>query len=286
MARWSNVKTALNGLDAIAEAPQDRQAGRTYLRRPALRGGFELRGVAFAYGDGAPALDIPGIAITPGQSVAVLGANGSGKSTLLKVLSGLYAPAAGRVLIDGVEASQIDPRDLRRNIGWLGQDMRLFTGTLRDNLNLHLLERDEARLMAALDFSGLGPFVRGHPAGLDLPIHDGGEGLSVGQRQSIGWARLWLQDAPVVLLDEPTAAFDQALETALISRLTGWLEGRTAVIATHRMPIVALASRVFVLQNGRLAVDGPRDEVLAHLAGAGPAGRPAVVQGQAAGVPA
>lgn len=283
MARWSNVKAALNGLDAIAGAPQDRAAGRTYLRRERLRGAFELRGVTFAYGDGAPSLDIPGIAITAGQTVAVLGQNGAGKSTLLKLLSGLYAPETGRVLVDGVDMGQIDPRDLRRSIGWLGQDVRLFAGTLRDNLNLHLLERDDPRLMAALDFAGLGPFVRGHPLGLDLPVHDGGEGLSVGQRQSIGWARLWLQDPAVALLDEPTAAFDQPLETALVSRLQGWLAGRTAVIATHRLPIVGLASRVFVLQNGRLAVDGPRDQVMAHLAGRGgaPGARPQVVGGTA-----
>ncbi|MEM9248816.1 MAG: ATP-binding cassette domain-containing protein, partial [Pseudomonadota bacterium] len=284
MARWSNVKTALAGLDAIAEAPQDKAEGRSYLRRGRIRGAYELRGVGYAYGDGAPVLDISGIAITPGQTVAVLGANGSGKSTLLKVLSGLYAPTSGRVLVDGVEMGQIEPRDVRRSIGWLGQDVRLFAGTLRDNLNLHLLEHDEGRLLAALDFAGLGPFVRGHPMGLDLPVLDAGEGLSVGQRQSIGWARLWLQDAPVVLLDEPTAAFDQALETALISRLQRWLDGRTAVVATHRMPIVALADRVVVLQNGRVAVDGPQAEVLAHLSGGATGGaratpRPVVVQG-------
>jgi ATP-binding cassette subfamily C protein LapB len=93
-----------------------------------------------------------------------------------------------------------------------------------------------------------------------------GEGLSVGQRQSIGWARLWLQDPRVVLLDEPTAALDQTLETTLISRLSHWLQGRTALIATHRVPILSLTSRTLILQNGRLAVDGPRDAVLAHLA--------------------
>ncbi len=285
MARWSNVKAALVGLDAIAEAPQDRGVGRTYLRRATLRGAYELRGVSYAYGESAPVLDLSGIAVTPGQTLAVLGANGSGKSTLLKILSGLYAPTGGRILVDGVEMSQIEPRDLRRAIGWLGQDVRLFAGTLRDNLNLHLLEQDEARLLASLDFAGLGPFVRGHPMGLDLPVLDGGEGLSVGQRQSIGWARLWLQGAPVVLLDEPTAAFDQALETALISRLQKWLAQRTAVIATHRLPIVSLADRVIVLQNGRAVVDGPRAQVLEHLSGQSDAGesrpmaRPVVVQG-------
>ena len=121
------------------------------------------------------------------------------------------------------------------------------------------------RLLAALDFAGLGPYVRGHAKGLDLEIRDNGEGLSAGQRQSIGWARIWLQDPCVVLLDEPTAALDTTLETTLVSRLQTWLEGRTAVIATHRVPILALTERTVILQNGRLAVDGPRDAVLKEL---------------------
>lgn len=267
MARWGNVKTALEGLDTIAGAPQEKEEERSYLRREKLDGRFELAEVQFRYDDdGVPTLDVPGVLITPGQSVAVLGANGSGKSTLLKLLSGLYSPDRGRVLVDGTDMNQIDPRDLRRNIGYLSQEVRLLTGTLRDNLNLTMLERDDDRLLAALDFAGLGPFVRGHHKGLDMEIQDGGVGLSVGQRQSIGWARLWLQNPSVVLLDEPTAALDQTLERTLVSRLETWLHGRTAVIATHRMPILQLTNRTLILQSGRMVVDGPREQVLAHLA--------------------
>ncbi len=269
MARWGNVKAALDGLEGLVAAPQDADETRSYLRRDALEGHYELREVKFQYeADGSPTLDIPAVQITPGQHVAVLGSNGAGKSSLLKVLSGLYAPTSGRVLIDGTEMGQIEPRDLRRLIGYLGQDVRLFTGTLRDNLNLNLLERDDTRLMAALDFAGLGQFVKGHHKGLDLEILDGGQGLSIGQRQSIGWARLWLQDPKICLLDEPTAALDQMLESTLVSRLEHWLQGRTAIIATHRVPILSLTQRTLILQNGRMAVDGPRDQVLSHVAGA------------------
>ena len=204
----------------------------------------------------------------------MLGANGSGKSTLLRMLAGLYEPGTGRILLDGLDLHQIHHRDLRRGIGYLGQEVRLFAGTLRDNLNLTQLERDDNRLLAALDFAGLGPFVRSHPKGLDLEIREMGEGLSVGQRQSIGWARLWLQNPAVAILDEPTAALDQTLETTLVSRLHGWLHGRTAIIATHRVPILQLTSRTVILQNGHLAVDGPRDQVLAHLAKAAQGGKP------------
>ena len=266
LARWGNVKAALDALDGVAHVAQDRSAARTYLRRDRLKGHYDLREAAFRYDpEGAAVLDLNQLVIQPGQVIAVLGANGSGKSTLLKLLSGLYTPTAGKLMIDGTEMTQIDPKDLRRGIGYLGQDVRLFHGTLRDNLNLNMLERDDDRLFEALDFAGLGPFVKGHAKGLDLDIRDGGEGLSVGQRQSIGWARLWLQDPDICLLDEPTAALDQTLEKTLISRLESWLEGRTAVIATHRVPILSLASRTLILANGRMVIDGPRDQVLDHL---------------------
>jgi ATP-binding cassette subfamily C protein LapB len=266
MSRWANVKAALDGLEQVANARQVQEQGRAYLRRERLSGAFELRQVQFRYDpQAAPTVDIPALAIQPGQHVAVLGTNGSGKSTLLRLLAGLYEPTAGRILMDNVDLSQIHPRDLRRGIGYLGQEVRLFSGTLRDNLNLTQLERDDDRLLQALDFAGLGGFVRGNARGLDHEIKEMGEGLSVGQRQSMGWARLWLQDPSVVILDEPTAALDQTLEATLVSRLKDWLQGRTAIIATHRIPILHLTTRTLILQNGHLAVDGPRDAVLAHL---------------------
>jgi ATP-binding cassette subfamily C protein LapB len=271
LARWSNVKAALQGLEEVANAAQAEEPGRTYLRRDRLAGSFELRAVEFRYDAKASAIvDVPALAIPAGQHVAVLGANGSGKSTLLRVLAGLYEPTSGRVMLDGLDLGQIHPRDLRRQVGYLGQEVRLFSGTLRSNLTMNALERDDDRLLAALDFAGLGPFVRSHPRGLDLEIMEMGEGVSVGQRQSLGWARLWLQDPAVAILDEPTAALDQTLEATLVSRLGGWLAGRTAVIATHRIPILQLTQRTVILQNGKLAVDGPRDAVLAHLAKAAP----------------
>lgn len=267
LAKWTNVKAALDGLESIANSKQHEEEGRHYLRRNRLLGMYELRNLEFRYDEqSAPIVEINALAIPQGQHVAVLGANGSGKSTLLRLLAGLYEPTKGRILLDGVDMDQLHPRDLRRGVGYLGQDVRLFAGTLRDNLNLTQLERDDDRLFAALDFAGLGPFVRNHPRGLDVEIKEMGEGLSVGQRQSIGWARIWLQDPAVAILDEPTSSLDQTLENTLVSRLGTWLQGRTAIIATHRVPILQLTSRTLILQNGKLAVDGPRDQVLAHLA--------------------
>ena len=266
LARWSNVKAALEGLETIATADQTEDSARHYIRRAKLTGAYEIRNLDFRYDPKAAAtVEISALAIPAGQHVAVLGANGSGKSTFLRLLAGLYDPNGGRILIDGLDLHQIHPRDLRRGVGYLGQEVRLFAGSLRDNLNMSQLERDDARLYSALNFAGLGPFVRSHPRGLDLEIREMGEGLSVGQRQSMGWARIWLQDPAIAILDEPTAALDQTLETTLVSRLQIWLQGRTAIIATHRVPILHLTTRTLILQNGRMAVDGPRDAVLAHL---------------------
>lgn len=266
LSRWSNVKAALDSLGSIVEAPQDVNVEKQYLRRDTVIGALELREVQYRHGPEEPlVLDIPAAVIKANETIAVLGSNGAGKSTLLRLLAGLYTPTRGSLILDGADVAQIASKDLRRVIGYLGQEVRLFNGTLRENLNLSLLHSDDDHLFQALDFAGLGQFVKEHAHGLDLPIYDGGHGLSIGQRQSIGWARLWLQDPKICLLDEPTAALDQTLESTLISRLETWLQGRTAVIATHRVPILSLGQRTMIIQNGRLAVDGPRDAVLAHL---------------------
>lgn len=266
LARWRAVRSALDGLDSIAKSAQIEEGDRLYLRRSQIEGAWELKNVTFRYDrDASATLDIPALAITAGQKIAVLGPAGAGKSSFLKLLAGLYTPAEGRLLLDGVEMAQISPRDLHRSIGYLGQEVRLVAGTLRDNLTLSQLERDDEQMFQALEFAGLAPFVKGHPKGLDMAIHDGGAGLSVGQRQSIGWARIWLQDPRVVLLDEPTAALGQTVEATVVSRLGHWLKNRTAVIATDRVLLLTLTKRVLILQDGKLTIDGPREAVLAHL---------------------
>ncbi|MEO9898347.1 MAG: ATP-binding cassette domain-containing protein [Paracoccaceae bacterium] len=237
-----------------------------FVRCNSFKGRFELRNVSFSSDvDGTAILEIPGLDIEAGQKVVVLGANGAGTSTFLNVLIGTRAPLMGRVSIDGIEMEHINPTDLQRLIGYLGNDVRLVTGTLRDNLNLDLVEQDEERLFDALAFAGLSPFVRSHAQGLDLPIHDAERDLTKSQRQSIGWARLWLQNPKICVMDEPTDGLEQLLEATLVDRLSRWLEGRTTIVATDRKSIVALADRMLVLQHGHVVFDGPKDQVLAQL---------------------
>ena len=157
--------------------------------------------------------------------------------------------------------SQIDPIDRRRQIGYLPQSVALFQGTLRDNLLLdHGLHSDE-ELLEALDAVGLGTFVRRHVRGLDLQLQ-GNANVSGGQRQSIGLARVLLQDPKIVLLDEPTSAFDHITEANVIAYLKTWLEGRTTVISTHKRELLALTDRAVVLKDGRVARDGDLHKIL------------------------
>lgn len=266
ISRWQQVRVALEGLSQIATSQQEREHGRQYAQRSTFEGEITVSGLQFRYPEQQDlALDIPSWGVKPGEVVAVLGRNGSGKSTLLKLLSGLYEFERGDIRIDGLDIRQIDPANLRRTLGVLTQDVALFSGSLRDNLVLRPNGASDSEIIDALGFSGLLPMVERHPQGLDMQILDGGAGLSVGQRQSLGLARVHLADPQVVLLDEPTASMDQTLEAETIERLRFWLNGRTCILTTHRTEIIALADRVAVMQGGKLALYGPRDEILSKL---------------------
>jgi ATP-binding cassette subfamily C protein LapB len=262
LARWQHVRVAMEGLDKIMELPVERPADRHFVRASNLNGKFHLENVVFHHDPQAPAiLNIQDLRIEAGERISLLGGNGSGKSTLLRLLAGLIDPDSGSVLVDNLALGQIDPIDRRRQIGYLPQYMALFQGTLRDNLLLdHGLHSDD-ELLAALDAVGLGTFVRRHVRGLDLQIAGNGN-VSGGQRQSIGLARVLLQDPKIVLLDEPTAAFDHITESQVINHLKKWLEGRTTIISTHKRDLLPLTTRTLVLKDGKIARDGDLMQIL------------------------
>ncbi|MCT9000026.1 type I secretion system permease/ATPase [Chelativorans intermedius] len=271
-ARWQHMRASLKNLEAVMRAPVDRPAGRRFVHRPRLNGAYEAEELSFRYDrDGEPIVRIASLSLAAGSATALLGANGSGKSTLLKLLSGLYHPSQGRLLLDGTDMRQIDPADIRKAVGYLPQDVRLFFGTVRENLLLGLDNREDEELIEALKFAGADSLVRDHPLGLDRKLGEGGTGMSGGQRQSMGLARLWLRDPRIVLLDEPTAAMDHALEMRVIENLRGWLAERTLVVATHRQPILTLVNRAVVMKGGRPVADGSVEGVLAALSSNEPA---------------
>lgn len=262
LTRWQHVRAAMEGLDGIMKMPVERPADRHYVRAPALAGNYRLEEATYCHEpDAPPVISIPKLEIASGQKIALLGGNGAGKSTFMRMLAGLTDPQTGSVLMDNLSLSQIDPIDRRRQIGYLPQSVALFQGTLRDNLLLdHGLHSDD-ELLKALDAVGLGAHVRRHVRGLDLQIHSNAN-VSGGQRQAIGLARVLLQDPSVVLLDEPTSAFDHVTEAKVIEFLRGWLDGRTAIISTHKRELLALCGRAIVLKDGRVARDGDLAQIL------------------------
>lgn len=262
LARWQQVRAAMEGLNQIMELPQERPSDRQFVRASSLRGEYRLENVVFRHDPQTPpAVDIRDLHIKPGERIALLGGNGSGKSSFMRMMAGLTDAQEGTILVDDLALGQIDPIDRRRQIGYLPQSVALFQGTLRDNLLLdHGLHNDKD-LLDALDAVGLGTFVRRNVRGLDLIIHGNGN-VSGGQRQAIGLARILLQDPTIVLLDEPTAAFDHITESKVINHLSEWLNGRTTIISTHKRELLTLTQRTIVMKDGKVARDGDLLEIL------------------------
>jgi ATP-binding cassette subfamily C protein LapB len=195
----------------------------------------------------------------------MLGKIGSGKSTLLRLLAGLYTPQSGQVRIDGIDLQQLEPAELRSRIGYVGQEAQLFLGTLRDNLVLSDSWISDARVNEVLKQLDLYSLVAQNPRGLDMPLTEAGGGLSGGQRQMLAVARLMLRNPALVFLDEPTSMMDQASEARVIEVLGRWLKGRTLVLCTHRLQLLAWVDRIALIEHGRILAEGPRDEMVQKL---------------------
>ncbi len=266
LARMNQSLTALGALNAIMALPVERPAGKRFLHRPTLRGAINFREVTFTYPEGEiAALNKVSFAINAGERVAFIGRVGSGKSTVAKLMLGLFAPGEGAVLADRTDIRQVDPIDLRRNIGTILQDSFLFHGTVRDNIALGAPNADDEAILEAAMTSGVHEFVRRHPRGYDLMVGERGEGLSGGQRQAVALARALVGQPPILILDEPTSGIDVGTEKAFMSRLAPTLKGRTLILVTHRASLLPLVERIIVLDQGRVVADGPREKVLDAL---------------------
>jgi ATP-binding cassette subfamily C protein LapB len=269
MVQWAHARAALEGLDKIIALPNEADQAAQALEPQALQGGLRLERVRFSYGVGSrPALELERLGIQPGERIGLLGAIGSGKSSLLKVLSGLYRPQEGRVFVGDMDMALLAAPSLREVVGYVPQDARLFSGTLRDNLLLGLPDPGDEAILQAARRTGLHELIAGQPKGLALEITEGGRGVSGGQRQIISLTRTLLARPRVWLLDEPTGAMDSMTE-GRIARLLHELsqEGVTIVAATHKTALLPLFNRLVVMQGGHVMLDGPRDAVLAKLAG-------------------
>lgn len=267
LSRLQQARIGAASLDQIMQLPVDHPEGEGRIGASAIKGQYSLRHAVYRYGDDtAPiALNVENLEIKAGERIAVLGRNGAGKSTLLQALSGMVQPSSGEALLDDISIAQIDPADIRRDVGLLTQKARLFHGTIRENLMMGAPLASDEDILRAITMVGADQFIRNLNKGLEYPIHEGGTGLSGGQIQALLLARLILRDPTVILLDEPTAAMDEATERNFIAQFDIWSRGRTVLLATHRTRVLDLVDRVLILENGVLARDNPKHRFLASL---------------------
>ncbi|MEP7298797.1 MAG: type I secretion system permease/ATPase [Burkholderiales bacterium] len=267
LMQYQGARTAMESLNTLMARPVERPVGNTFVHRPQLRGDIEFRNVKFSYpGRSDAALDGLSFKITAGERVALIGRVGSGKSTIQRLIMGLYQPTDGAVLIDGIDMRQLDPADVRRNMGYVSQDVMLFHGTLRENITFGLPFADDGAVVAAAEQAGMADFINRNPRGFDMAVGERGESLSGGQRQSVGMARALLHNAPILLLDEPTSAMDFSTESQITQRIATFAQDKTVVLVTHRTSILAMVTRVIVIDGGKVVADGPRDRIMEALA--------------------
>jgi ATP-binding cassette subfamily C protein LapB len=268
MTRSNQTISALKQLDLLMEQEGEFEDKAHLVSRNKLAGNINADNVSFKY----PNADIPSLKpmsvnIRQGERVAIVGHNGSGKTTLAKLLLGLYQPSQGSIQFDGLNYQQIHPSDLRKNIGYLPQDIVLFHGTIRDNILFGTRQVTEYQLIRAVQLSGVSIFTDQNSQGLDQQVGESGNALSRGQRQSIALARAILNSPQILLLDEPTASLDARAEKQFIRSIHATAKDRTMLLITHKMDLLKLVDRILVLDKGKLIIDGPKDEVLAKLKG-------------------
>ena len=268
MTQQANAMSSSDGIESLYALKMDNDGVDQPMRPKRLNGHYQLDGVEFAYPGCPNTVIIDQLNIQAGEKVGVLGPIGSGKSTLLKIMAGLYAPHRGRVRVDGLEMSQIDRSTITHQIGYMQQDHRLFQGSLRENLLIGLSNVDDDTLKNAMEATGLLNMVSQHPRGLDLPIHEGGQGLSGGQKQLVALTRMLLNRPQVMLLDEPTASMDDAREDQCIRALKKASEdANTLILVTHKPALLCLVDRLLVVSQGKVVMDGDKQEVLNRLQG-------------------
>jgi ATP-binding cassette subfamily C protein LapB len=272
LTRFNMMMATYKSFDRIFKKPLERPSQTVFLHRPTLKGHIEFRDVSFSYpGSKIDSLHHLSFKITPGEKVGIVGRVGSGKSTIEKLILGLYQPTGGSILIDGTDNRQIDPADLRSNIGYVPQDIYLFYGSIRDNITLKATPIDDEGWLQAAQLAGVHEIANSHPLGYELNVGEGGLNLSGGQRQSIAIARALIGMPPLFLLDEPTSAMDHTSESIFKENMQATLKDRTVIIATHRLSLLSLVDRLIVIDQGRVVLDGPTHEVVERLNNGGAA---------------
>lgn len=266
LMQYQNAKSGLASVEAHMRTKPERSDTSAFLHRSGFQGTIEFKNVSFTYpGQQQAVLRNVSFKIQAGEKVSFIGRVGSGKSTIQRLVLGLYQPTEGAILIDGIDLRQIDPAQLRRAAGFVSQDVSLFFGTLKENIALGAPFATDQDVISAAEVAGVTEFANRHPRGFDMLIGERGESLSGGQRQAVGIARAVLNDAPILLLDEPSSAMDHQSEDLLKGRLHRFTTGKTVILVTHRTSLLELIDRLIVIDNGKIMADGPKAQVVEAL---------------------
>jgi ATP-binding cassette subfamily C protein LapB len=266
LTRYHQARTSLDTLTHMMSLPVEREPGKKYVHRPSFKGDIEFKNISFSYPEQPiKALDNVSFKIKSGERVAFIGRIGSGKSTIEKLMLGLYAPQEGSILIDGTDIRQIDPSDLRRQIGYVPQDISLMFGSIKDNITMGSRYADDASILHAAEIAGVTQFVNRHPEGFDMPVGERGASLSGGQRQSVAVARSMLLSPPIYIMDEPSNSMDNSTEARFKEKLSEQLAHQTLILVTHRASLLTLVDRLIVMDGAKIVADGPKENVLEAL---------------------
>lgn len=266
LVQWGHVKAALQGLDRMWSLEDDHYGVDQPVVVEKVMGQYHFQDVLVNY-DERTAVNIKDLKIKPGEKIGIIGPVGAGKSTLLKLLSGLFKPTSGRVMLDGIDLSHISKPIIAEQIGYVQQEGRLFSGTLRENLILGLVDPGDDAILYAAEISGLQQaLIAKHPMGLQCPIAEGGTGLSGGQKQLVNLTKVFLRQPKIWLLDEPTASIDRTFELKVTAALKQNIKSdNTLVLITHKPEMLSLVDRVIVVVDNKIMLDGPKEPVLQKL---------------------
>lgn len=262
--KFKEIKESLNNINEFWHLPLESDNNQE-IGIGKLKGEIEFSGVDFFYKNSKyPSLDRCSLKINPGEKVGIIGQTGAGKTTFLRLLTGLDSATKGSIFLDGHEISTLHPVEVRQNVGVMPQEPFLFSGTLKENIELSNPISKE-KMMSLIKLTGLDELVKKSGQGDALQVGERGANLSVGQRHLVALARAILNDPPIVVLDEPTTGMDIGLEKTLITHVKKLLEDKTLIVITHRFAALELVDRVIVLNNGKIVADGPKNQVLAAL---------------------
>lgn len=268
LTRARHAMMAIDALNQIMGQPDEFVSAASFVNRPVERGNIEFRKVSFVYpGSQRKVIEDLSFSIKAGEKVGIIGRIGSGKTTLGRLITALYEPTEGEILIDGVDIHQYHPHEIRKALALVVQEAELFHGSVKENIAMAAPVATDEEILRAARLAGVEEFISAHPMGFDMPVGERGTLLSGGQRQAVALARAVVNKARVLFLDEPSSAMDMASERAMIQRLQAAMTPeQTLIISTHRHSMLSLIDRLIVIDQGKIVADGPRDDVLAALA--------------------